>query len=687
MKQITILSIDEDSSQFYKEQLHSIFKEIVVDYRNLEMDPIPPVHHTDLILYTDPEIINLLIGKIHADVPQLMMKRTLSKSALKEINKIEQDSNVLVVNINEFMANETMALIYQLGKTDIIMEPYFPGKQLKREEYSYILHIAPEEFEFAKHIKGKSVVTGHRLLDISNVLDMIYILNIEEMTARSIIWDMMNMVPTCWYGVNYSMKSKIVSELQLDYVLDDFDSGVLILDRDFDINTCNNSFCRLIGVNRKKISHRNFYEVFRLEEKFMDLVKRDRVQEELVRVNDVDCFVSVRTIRYQGDYYGKMILLKPYFDVVELFNKSNNIVKSGYFSKYCFDNILGESVSIKRIKRMAKKFAVTDEPILILGDTGTGKELFAGAIHNASNRKKEPFIAINCSTLSKSLLESELFGYEEGAFTGAKKGGKIGLFERASGGTIFLDEIGDLPMELQPRLLRALEEQSIMRVGGDKLIRINTRILAATNRNIIRMVEESKFRRDLLYRLNVFELNLPPLCERVDDIVLILESWLDEKKIERTFTTDFFIFCHRYGWHGNIRELKNIFSYIEVMTEKEVGFYSLPEYLHKREYFEEEKIKYLLLSLISALEVLNLSQGRRSLERLFSEMYFKVSEVEIRSLMHELAQEKLLCIKQGRRGSELTEIGKNFLIKEGFLFDIEENELITKIKELTRRGV
>ncbi|MDO4793233.1 MAG: sigma 54-interacting transcriptional regulator [Filifactor alocis] len=681
MRQITILSIDEDSSQFYKQQIHSIFKDIAVDYRNLEMEPIPPIYHTDLILYTDPEIINLLIGKIRCDVPQLMMKRTISRTALKEINRIEPDSDVLVVNINEFMANETMALIYQLGKTDIFMEPYFPGKVLSKEEYTYVIHIAPDIFEFAEDIRGRTIVTGHRLLDISNVLDIIYILNIEEKTAQSIIWEMMNRVPTCWYGINYSMKSKFVSEVQLDYVLDDFDSGVLILDKNFDINTCNNAFCKLTGVSKKKLLHRNFYEAFRLEERFMSLVEKDRIHEELVSVNRTDCFVSVRTIRHQEDDYGKMVLLKPYFDVVELFNKSNKAVKSGYFSKYCFESILGDSKMIRSTKRMALKFSLTDEPVLILGDTGTGKELFAGAIHNASLRRKEPFIAVNCSTLSKTLLESELFGYEEGAFTGARKGGKIGLLERASGGTIFLDEIGDLPMELQPRLLRALEEQSIMRVGGDKLIRINTRILAATNRDILQMVKESKFRRDLLYRLNVFELHLPSLEERVEDIPVILRYWMDDRHIERKFCKGFRIFCENYSWDGNIRELKNMFSYIEVMTEREVGFHSLPQYLHKREYFEEEQLKYLVLALMCALEEAGIPSGRRTLEKVFSEVYFKISEVEIRSILNELKDARLIVIKNGRSGSEVTGLGRELLLKEEFFFEIEENELITKVKE------
>lgn len=687
MKRITILSIDEDSSQFYKKQLNSIFNDIIIDYRNLEMTPILPINSTDLILYTDPEIINLLINKIKCNVPQLMMKRTIDKAALKEINKIEPDSKVLVVNINEFMANETMALIYQLGKTDIIMEPYFPEKKLNSKKYDYIIHIAPEKYDFLGDISGKDIITGHRILDISNILDIIYILNIEEKKTSQIILNMMSVVPTCWYGVNYSMERKMVSEAQLDYILDDFDSGVLIVDKDNDINTINDTFGKLIGLKEEDIIYQNFNEVFKSEPEFIKLLNQGNVKEELVSINNTDCFVTVKDINYKKDNYGKMILVKPYFDLVELFNKSNKIVKSGYFSKYSFDDIIGNSNVISRTKDIAKKFSQTDEPVLILGDTGTGKELFAGAIHNASKRRNEAFIAINCSTLSKTLLESELFGYEEGAFTGAKKGGKIGLFERASNGTIFLDEIGDLPMELQPRLLRALEEQSIMRVGGDKVIKINTRIIAATNKNILDMVENSQFRRDLLYRLNVFQLDIPPLKERYNDIPLILKNLMDKKDFKRNYTTDFEIFCEYYPWHGNVRELKNILSYIEVMTSREVGFYSLPDYLHKREYFDQSKIKYLVLSIVIALNNLNIETGRRTLEKVFTDVYFKISEIEIRSILKELEELQFLNINIGRKGNTVTKKGIEFIIKERFLLNAEDNELTERIGEMVGRAL
>lgn len=684
MKKITILSIDEDSAQFYKNQVDSIFKEhIFVDYRNPEMEPILPVNETDLILYTDPEIINLLIHKIHCNVPQLMMKRTITKSVLKEINKIPADSKVLVININEFMANETMALIYQLGKTDIFMEPFFPGKHLDRKHFDYIIHVAPEEFDFLDDITGDHhIVTGHRILDISNVLDIIYMLSIDEKVARKIILDMMSLVPTCWYGVNYSMEKKLISDAQLEHVLNELDSGVIILDRGNDINMINSACSKILGIEESHSIDQNFYDFFKSEPSFIKLFDTGTVDQEIITINDIECFVTINEIVYEDNSYGKIILIKEYFNVVELFNKSNKYVKEGYFSKYSFDDITSNSPQMLRTISKARKFSRTDYPVLITGETGTGKELFAGAIHNASLREREPFVAINCSTLSPTLLESELFGYEDGAFTGAKKGGKIGLFERASGGTLFLDEIGDLPIELQPKLLRALEEQRIMRVGGDKVIEINTRIIAATNKNIRAMVDAGEFRRDLLYRLNIFELDIPSLRDRGEDISQTILDIMRDNKIERKLARSFKIFYQNYEWSGNIRELKNLLKYLEIMTEKVIYFSSLPNHLRQREYFEESNIKYLLLLLIFGMNKLNVPAGRRNLEKVFKELYFKLTESEIRCFIDELSDSNFIEVNLGRAGNKITDEGITFLCDEEYLFTDEEYEFLLDLEEV-----
>ena len=230
--------------------------------------------------------------------------------------------------------------------------------------------------------------------------------------------------------------------------------------------------------------------------------------------------------------------------------------------KDSLNDILGKGKRMMELKKAAKKAAKMDFPVLLTGETGTGKEVFARAIHQESPRKVKPLVSVNCAAIPSELLESELFGYEEGAFTGAKKGGKMGKFQLADGGTLFLDEIGDMPLAMQAKLLRVLQEKEIERVGGLKPVAVDVRILAATRRNLPEMVREGLFREDLFYRLNVITLELPPLRERPEDIVdlaaLFLSRLNKEYKTSILFSQEVLRCFARYRWPGNIRELDNV---------------------------------------------------------------------------------------------------------------------------------
>jgi len=238
------------------------------------------------------------------------------------------------------------------------------------------------------------------------------------------------------------------------------------------------------------------------------------------------------------------------------------ILEKGWVAQYSFKDILGHSHSITRAVRLAKKFAKLDGNVLIQGETGTGKELFAQSIHNQSDRIYGPFVSVNCSALSDSLFESELFGYDSGAFTGASKGGKKGLFECANEGTIFLDEISEISLNLQAKLLRVLQEKKVRRVGSEKVVDIDVRIICAANKNLLDMVEAGGFRSDLYYRLNELELFIPALRERTEDIMMLCEDLLQKEsdKVNRNFWwKDQSVFdpIINYPWSGNVRELRN----------------------------------------------------------------------------------------------------------------------------------
>jgi len=249
-----------------------------------------------------------------------------------------------------------------------------------------------------------------------------------------------------------------------------------------------------------------------------------------------------------------------------------DMAKKGFVSKYTFKDILGESLVIGKAKNLARIYAKEEHNVLIIGETGTGKELFAHSIHNGSNRSDMPFVTVNCPAVPENLLESQLFGYERGSFTGAKKEGEVGLFEIAHKGTIFFDEITELPLGLQSKILRAIQEREIMRVGGSRIIPVDVRVIAATNRSLNEMVKGENFRRDLYYRLGVLYISVPPLRERVEDIHIIVEDIVKKYNPDLYYNNkDLWIrlikLFEEYNWPGNIRELINVTNRLLVILK------------------------------------------------------------------------------------------------------------------------
>ncbi|WP_371377518.1 sigma 54-interacting transcriptional regulator [Sporomusa aerivorans] len=251
-----------------------------------------------------------------------------------------------------------------------------------------------------------------------------------------------------------------------------------------------------------------------------------------------------------------------------------NVIAKKFFAKYSFENILGNSPEITETKTIAEEIAKVDATVLILGESGTGKELFAQSIHNRSQRKNGPFVAVNCAALPPNLLESELFGYVDGAFTGANRKGKVGLFEMAHYGTLFLDEISEMDKYAQSRLLRVLQEKQIMRLGDDKYIPIDVRIIAASNKDLATLVDEGSFRGDLFHRLNVLPLDIPALRERNNDVLFLAQHFLtvSKQKYQKqlAFTTDSLAFLSAYTWPGNVRELMYLVERLVIITNTPV---------------------------------------------------------------------------------------------------------------------
>lgn len=368
---------------------------------------------------------------------------------------------------------------------------------------------------------------------------------------------------------------------ELEILVNSFDTSIISSDVEGNVIRFNSLANKYFGlsyydnVNINKIINVNLNDI---KEK-----KRAIKNKELDYKSDNFKFrgyYNISPIIIENEVIGFVFTFSKMREIIEVVN---DVVGTNMITD--FDDIIGESPIIDTVKDYAKRISKGNSTVLIQGESGTGKELFARAIHYNSNRKKKPFIAINCAAIPENLIESELFGYDEGAFTGARKGGKIGKFELANKGTLFLDEIGDMPLHMQTKLLRVLQENEVERICGNRLIPIDVRIIAASNKPLENMVNEGEFREDLFYRLNVIPINLPSLRERKDDIPVITNEFIDKYnyKLDRNVNKvndNVLSLFENYNWPGNVRELENVIEYaINMSNDYEIKIDDLPKRL------------------------------------------------------------------------------------------------------------
>ncbi|MCD6237950.1 MAG: sigma 54-interacting transcriptional regulator [Thermotogae bacterium] len=355
----------------------------------------------------------------------------------------------------------------------------------------------------------------------------------------------------------------------LNAIIDSTYDGISVVDKEGKGILVNKAYTRLTGLSMQDVLGKPAtVDIAEGESVHVRVLKTGKAVTNVqmkVGPKKKDVTVSGAPIIMRNKIVGSVAVIRDTSEIVALtreLEKTKMLLRKAH-AKYSFNDIIGTSSDIKIAVEQAKKASATPATILLIGESGTGKELFAHSIHNASNRCEKPFIRINCAALPQDILEAELFGYEEGAFTGAKKGGKKGFFEEASGGTIFLDEIGKISMRLQTKLLRVLQEHEIIRVGSTKSITVNPRIIAATNIDLTKEVKEGKFLPDLYYRLNVIPIYIPPLREHKEDIPLLVDVII--KKLNQEYgrivehiTEKALKMLNAYDWPGNVRELENI---------------------------------------------------------------------------------------------------------------------------------
>jgi PAS domain S-box-containing protein len=422
---------------------------------------------------------------------------------------------------------------------------------------------------------------------------------------------------------------------QLDAIIESVSDGIYITDGNGDTLRINSSYEKITGIKSEDVIGRNMKDlveegIFSESVTFKVLEKREpvSVMHEIKTGQNVlstghpvfnEEGEIVRVVTTARDVEKLNVLKKELNKTKELSKKYYSELKKLRLQQLKLDKIIVKSSEMKKIFDLAIQMGRVDSTVLITGESGVGKEIIAKTIHKASDRSKKSLIEINCGAIPDDLLEAELFGYEEGAFTGAKTTGKPGMFELANNGTLFLDEIAELPFNLQVKLLRAIQEKEIIRVGGTKPVKIDARIIAATNRNLEEMMEKGEFREDLYYRLNVVPIRIPPLRERKSDISQLVYQFLSDfnKKYNKNknVALETMELLEEYSWPGNVRELKNLIERFVVMTDDKV---IKPEYLPKNIIIESEKKVDIIIDKIMPLKKAVSETEKRILKQAFN---------------------------------------------------------------------
>jgi len=363
-------------------------------------------------------------------------------------------------------------------------------------------------------------------------------------------------------SVALAARDQKATTLRYQAIMDAASDGIIAVDEKGRITTINTTAANLLKLDKDATLDLHIAQVIPESSVSQVLTNPKPVHDRLVGIDKERYIFNYQPVTLEGAVIGAVSTFRDISKVMRSEQVVRRSLSKGFTAKYELNDLIHESPAMGYVVNVGRQYAGTDSTILIMGETGTGKELFVHGIHSLSRRAKKPFVSINCAALPEQLLESELFGYEEGAFTGSKKGGKPGRFEIAHQGTIFLDEIDSTPESVQIRLLRVLQEREMMRIGGDRKIPVDVRIIAAASRDLSIAVQEGKFRADLFFRLNVLRLQIPPLRERLEDIPLLLKYFIRHFSVRYdlepvTLPIDYLKRLMAYDWPGNVRQLRN----------------------------------------------------------------------------------------------------------------------------------
>ncbi|MEN1758843.1 sigma-54 interaction domain-containing protein [Anoxynatronum sibiricum] len=665
---LILITGTEPTQRSLEKQLRVIFDGSHVSVVSYAIDTGLPAELTaDLILFSSPQVEDemMAMNRLKKEQKTLTAARSIAMDHLEQVMRIPAGSAVLLVNDVPASAQESVAALHRIGVDHVNLIPWWPEAPLPHPIPVY--GITPGEPALVPRGVTQVVDIGPRVCDFSTVVQLLEKLDLFD--GCSTVFSEGYLKKIIHMAGRLARSHEAIESLNrhLQAVLDGLNDGLLVFDQQGMISFINENARRLLHLPNLRQGGLSLGRLIPFRE-LRQFLMTPGASERVFTLFDQPVLVK----RLESLQTGETTAV--FQNVAETIASGQQIkrdlVRKGHYARYTFDDLVGTSPSLTQVVNTAKKLAASGLTVLLVGESGTGKEIFASAIHNASPRQQGPFLAVNFSALSDELIESELFGYEEGSFTGARKGGKIGLFEQADGGTLFLDEIGDVSLKVQARLLRVLQEKEIMPVGGQAIRTIDVRIVAATNRSLEQLVAQGQFREDLYYRLKMGYLNLPPLRHRREDVLDLAQHFirLETSRLIQ-LSEDVSRALVSYHWPGNVRELQNTVSYMLAVADTPLmtmahlpaaAFFTPSENREKPFLIRHLTPLQRLMVKVGELEDRGQSPGRGSLLAAMNaeDPLGGWTAHKVRMALVELEEKGHLTAGVGRQGSRLTEAGR-----------------------------
>lgn len=687
MKKIAVVALDPLAGASYTKEVRDLFGEYaeVVGYSVRDGSAAGVLPRADLFAISTDAYGSAEEEARHVPIDSQIMsiEVTFYWETLKKLFEIPQGTKVLFVNVTSNMAREAITQLSSLGVNHLQFIPYYPGAVL---EEPVDIAVTPGESRFVPPSVKTVIDCDHRPCSYGMMVEIALRLGLEYLPETESFMNYAKVVASNHYSFDLMYAKSRRQESQMHILAESLDEGLIGVNETGDIFVCNKKACQIARISEELTMGKKGEEVFPYIPFYQVLRKKKAVPEKIIRLFGTDISLAVVPVVRKENCIGAFAMLQKFNEQESRQNAlRRQMMQKGHYARYTLDDVIGISTAITETKNILRKMAATDSPVLLMGETGTGKELMAHALHQASRRADGPFIAINVAAMPENLLESELFGYEEGAFTGAKKGGRPGLFEFAHQGTLFLDEVEGMSLSMQVKLLRVLQEGEIMRVGGGSIIRVDVRIVAATNESLEEKIQDGSFRKDLYYRLNALTVEIPPLRKRGDDIFLLLDYFMRKMGGDFTLSEGVKTFLRRHPWPGNIRELQNAVEYFNYLAKPVIGLSDLPPTMTRfvddgsddgegevndnaaddkeadMAYQAAVDKKQFVLNQLALAWKEGKTAGREKILETAKKDHISMTQKQVRDLLDELAKEGLIQVGRGRGGSKITEKGLNKL--------------------------